>query len=231
MKKTAVITGASSGIGKAISERLNKEGFNLVLCSRSLDASLENNSISISNNDLCDVNTPSILLEKALNKFGSADYLFVNAGIIESAPIETIDIEKMCAMMRLKVESSFRLIYTFLKYMKKNNKGHVFITSSVMGTKTRENSGAYAAANFALEALAESLRMELSDTDVQITCLEPGLVKTGLHRDWPVHPAELLNISNCLDPSDIADAVIDVINKKDYIRIPRLMILPKGHKI
>ena len=115
--------------------------------------------------------------------------------------------------------------------MKKNNKGHVFITSSVMGTKTRENSGAYAAANFALEALAESLRMELSDTDVQITCLEPGLVKTGLHRDWPVHPAELLNISNCLDPSDIADAVIDVINKKDYIRIPRIMILPKGHKI
>ena len=92
MKKTAVITGASSGIGKAISERLNKEGFNLVLCSRSLDASLENNSISISNNDLCDVNTPSILLEKALNKFGSADYLFVNAGIIESAPIDTIDI-------------------------------------------------------------------------------------------------------------------------------------------
>ena len=231
MKKTAVITGASSGIGSAIADRLSKDGYNLVLCSRSLDASLENNSISISNNDLCDVNTPSILLEKALNKFGSADYLFVNAGIIESAPIETIDIEKMCAMMRLKVESSFRLIYTFLKYMKKNNKGHVFITSSVMGTKTRENSGAYAAANFALEALAESLRMELSDTDVQITCLEPGLVKTGLHRDWPVHPAELLNISNCLDPSDIADAVIDVINKKDYIRIPRIMILPKGHKI
>lgn len=231
MKKTAVITGASSGIGKAISDRLTKEGYNLVLCSRSLNTALENDSISVCNADLCEVNTPAILLEKALKDFGNADYLFVNAGIIESAPIDTIDIEKMCAMMRLKVEASFRLIYTFLKYMKKNNKGHIFITSSVLGTKTRENSGAYAAANFALEALAESLRMELSHTDVQITCLEPGLVKTNLHRDWPVHPSELLGISNCLDPSDIADAVIDVINKKDYIRVPRIMILPKGHKI
>ena len=91
-------------------------------------------------------------------------------------------------MVRLKVESSFRMIYTFLKYFKNVGRGHIFITSSVLGTKTRENSGAYAASNHALEALAESLRMELAETDIQITCIEPGLVSTNLHRDWPVHP-------------------------------------------
>ena len=108
-------------------------------------------------------------------KYGQCDVICVNAGIIESNTIEKINIDKMCMMMRLKVEMSFRLIYTFLKYFKKMGKGHVIITSSVMGTKTRENSGAYEACNYALEALAESLRMELSDTDITKVCLVRGV--------------------------------------------------------
>lgn len=115
--------------------------------------------------------------------------------------------------------------------MKGQGTGHIFITSSVLGTMTRENSGAYAASNHALEALAESLRMELSDTDIQITCIEPGLVKTNLHKEWPVHPQELLGISNALKPEDIADTIYEIMCKPDYIRMPKVMILPKGHKI
>jgi NADP-dependent 3-hydroxy acid dehydrogenase YdfG len=231
MNKTAVITGATSGIGKAISETLIKNNINVLMNGRSFTETIESNEIMQTKLDLLEDNTPQELLNIAINKFGSIEYLFVVAGIIESASIENINIEKMCTMMRLKVESSFRLIYTFLKYMKPRNAGHIFIISSVLGTKTRENSGAYAAANHALEALAESLRMELSDTNIQITCIEPGLVRTNLHKDWPIHPQELLGISNALKPEDIADTVIEIINKADYIRIPRLMILPKGHKI
>ena len=228
MNKTAVITGATSGIGKAISETLIKNNINVLMNGRSFTETIESNEIMQTKLDLLEDNTPQELLNIAINKFGSIEYLFVVAGIIESASIENINIEKMCTMMRLKVESSFRLIYTFLKYMKPRNAGHIFIISSVLGTKTRENSGAYAAANHALEALAESLRMELSDTNIQITCIEPGLVRTNLHKDWPIHPQELLGISNALKPEDIADTVIEIINKADYIRIPRLMILPKG---
>ena len=147
-------------------------------------------------------------------KYGQCDVICVNAGIIESNTIEKINIDKMCMMMRLKVEMSFRLIYTFLKYFKKMGKGHVIITSSVMGTKTRE-----------------SLRMELSDTDIKITCIEPGLVETNLHNEWEIKPKELLEISHALKPEDIANAVVDVLNMPEHIRIPKYMILPKGHKI
>jgi NADP-dependent 3-hydroxy acid dehydrogenase YdfG len=231
MRKTAVITGATSGIGKAISNKLISNGINVLLNGRSFEKISDDECVLYNNYDLLDEKTPQKLLEIALEKYGRVDYLFVNAGTIESAPIETIDIDKMCKMMRLKVESSFRLIYTFLKYMKPQNSGHVFIMSSVLGTKTRENSGAYAAANFALEALAESLRMELFDSNVQITCIEPGLVRTNLHKDWPVHPQQLLGITNALKPEDIADTVIEIMGKADYIRIPKIMILPKGHKI
>ena len=230
-EKVAVVTGASSGIGKAICNRLMTNSYCVIANGRTINNVFQNQDNLILNScDLLDEKTADTLLEETLRNYGRCDVLFVT-GIIESNTIDLIDIDKMCLMLRLKVEMSFRLIYTFLKYFRKIGRGHVIITSSVMGTKTRENSGAYAACNHALEALAESLRMELSDTDIKITCIEPGLVETNLHRDWVIKPKELLNISHALSPEDIADAVIDILNKPDHIRIPRYMILPKGHKI
>lgn len=231
-KKVAVITGASSGIGKAIAHELIKNEFRLILNGRTCNkVFIENTDIKINTSDLTDSQTAEVLLQTSIANFGQCDYLFVNAGMIESGSIEEININKVCEMVRLKVESSYRIIYTFLKHFKAKNTGHIFITSSVLGTKTRENSGAYAGCNYALEALAESLRMELSDTNIQISCIEPGLVQTNLHREWPVHPKEMLGISNSILPEDIAQVVLEIINKPDYIRIPKYMILPKGHKI
>ncbi len=231
-EKVAVVTGASRGIGKAICNKLMDNSYCVIANGRTIDNVFQQKDNLILNNcDLLDDKTAEKLLDDALKTYDRCDILIVNAGILESNPIDTIDIDKMCQMLRLKVEMSFRLIYTFLKYFNKVGRGHIIITSSVLGTKTRENSGAYAACNHALEALAESLRMELSDTDIKITCIEPGLVETNLHNEWEIKPKELLNISNALAPEDIADVVLDILKKPDYIRIPKYMILPKGHKI
>ena len=230
--KTAIITGASSGIGKAVCQTMLDKGYSVLANGRTIASIFQpSDKLALNSDDLLRPETSQTLLDEALNRFGRCDMLFVNAGMIESNPIEKIDIDRLCEMARLKVEMSFRLIYTVLKHFKQTGIGHILITSSVMGTKTRENSGAYAGCNYALEALAESLRMELSDTDIKITCLEPGLVETGLHRNWEVKPKELLGISNALSPQDIADAVIEILEKPSHIRIPRYMILPKGHKI
>ena len=231
-KKVAVVTGASSGIGNAVCKAFMGEDYYVLANGRTIASIFDESDHLILNNlDMLNPQTSECLLEEVLDKWNKCDVLCVNAGIIESNTIEDINIDKMCTMIRLKVEMSFRLIYTFLKYFKKVGNGHIVIISSVMGTKTRENSGAYAGCNYALEALAESLRMELCDTDIKITCIEPGLVETGLHRDWAVKPKELLGISTALQPKDIAEAVLDIINKPDHIRIPKYMILPKGHKI
>lgn len=232
MNQVAVVTGASSGIGEAIVNTLLKNDYNLLGNGRTIDFTFTPQpNLILNNENLLMPQTAQNLLNAVLQQWQRCDLLFVNAGTIESANIETIDIDKMCNMVRLKVEMSYRIIYTFLKYFKQMNRGHIIITSSVMGTKTRENSGAYAGCNFALEALAESLRMELSDTNIQITCIEPGLVTTKLHREWPIKPSELLNISNALSPQDIADSILEILRKPEHIRIPKYMILPKGHKI
>lgn len=228
----AVVIGASSGIGKAICFKLQNDGYGVVANSRTIQNSRDEfTDMTLVEADLLLDRSAQEILDGALSAYGQCDVLCVNAGTIESATIEDIDIDKMCRMVRLKTEMSFRLIYTFLKYFKKIGRGHIVITSSVLGTKTRENSGAYAACNHALEALSESLRMELCDTDIKITCIEPGLVETNLHRDWEVKPRELLGISEVLQPEDIANAVVDILDMPEHIRIPRYMILPKGHKI
>ena len=121
--------------------------------------------------------------------------------------------------------------YTFAKYFKDRDAGHIINISSVLGTKIRETAGAYAGTKFAIEALSEALRIELSKTNVKIACIEPGLVKTELHREWVSHPSEIMDIPNPLSPEDIADMILYVLQQKDSVRIPKLMILPKDHVI
>jgi NADP-dependent 3-hydroxy acid dehydrogenase YdfG len=206
-RRVAVITGASSGIGRGIAAKLVSDGFQLVLSGRSVGKAFEeSDDVVLVTDDLTEPATSDKLLETA------------------------IDIERVCSMARLKVESAYRLIYTFLKYFVTEGKGHVVITSSVLGTKVRETVGAYAGCNFAMEALAEGLGLERSDSDIQVSCIEPGLVETNPQGHWPVPAKEVLGVPLPLQPEDIADVVEHIINRPAHVRIPRYMILPRGHK-
>ena len=230
--RVAVITGASSGIGRGVAAQLRSDGFQLVLGGRTVEEVFEaSDDVALVTDDLTEPATSGKLLDTALERFGHCDYLFANAGMIENGTIQEIDVDRMCRMARLKVESAYRLIYTFLKYFVSVEKGHVVITSSILGTKVRETAGAYAGCNYAMEALAEGLRMELTDTDIQVSCIEPGLVDTNLQSHWPTPPKEMLGIEKALQPEDIAEVVQHIISRPAHVRIPRYMILPRGHRI
>lgn len=133
--KVAVITGGSSGIGEAITTTLLSHSYAVLANGRSIKSIFkETDCLALNNMSMLMPDTSQILLGETLQKFGKCDVLIVNAGIIEN-----INIDKMCEMVRLKVEMSYRIIYTFLKYFTTTEKGHIIIMSSVMGTKTREN--------------------------------------------------------------------------------------------
>jgi NADP-dependent 3-hydroxy acid dehydrogenase YdfG len=232
-KKVAVVTGASSGIGNATAKALYNDGLRLVVTARRKDRlkKLENENVSILAGDLNSGDFQDSVTEFVFNRYDRCDYLFNCAGTIEVGSIEEIDIDKMTSMLRLNVESTFRLTYKFLKRFKQQGFGHIINISSVLGTKIRPTAGAYAASKFAIEALSEALRMELSGTDIKVSCIEPGLVMTELHNDWAVHPKDSMSIENPLSVDDIVEAVRYIIGQPDHVRIPRLMILPKGHSI
>lgn len=235
-RPVAVITGAYGGIGDATAHRLASEGFRLVLHGRSaeklaaLSAQIETPTVSVAG-DLIEPTIASRLLSTALSEFGRCDVCVNNGGSIEVGPIASIDIDEICAMARVNVEAAYRLTYTFLKHFVGQDAGHLINISSVMGRKVRATAGAYAGTKHAMEALSEALRLELSHTNVQVSCIQPGLVATGLHDRWQTHPSVLMNIEHPLAPDDVARMIVFVLQQPPHVRIPQLMILPRDHEI
>jgi len=232
--RVAVVTGATSGIGLAVARELRQLGMRLVLTGRSaerLSRTCAELGAEMVVADIADPTVPELLLRTALERFQRCDVVINNAGTIEVGPIASIDIDKVCAMVRVNVEAAYRVAYTFIRHFAKENHGHVINMSSVMGTKVRPTAGAYAGTKFAIEALSEALRIEVAGTGVSVTCIEPGIVATELHRDWPVHPTVGMNIPHPLLPEDVARCVSFVLAQPPHVRIPRLMILPGEHQI
>ena len=231
--KICIVTGASSGIGFAIAKALHADNLKVIATARRLDRLTE---LGIDSKDVFagDLNEPGFqdsMVDYVFDTYGKCDYLFNCAGVMEVGTIGEIDLDKLTSMIRLNVEATFRLTYKVLKRFKEQGYGHIINISSILGTKVRPTAGAYAATKFAMEALSEALRMELAGTNIKISCIEPGLVMTELHKDWKVHPKESMNIHEPLTVENIVDTVKYIISQPEHVRIPRLMILPKDHII
>jgi NADP-dependent 3-hydroxy acid dehydrogenase YdfG len=228
--KVAIITGASSGIGKAVAYNLNEAGVKFVLAGRREERLAkikdELTQAAIVAGDIIDPAMPESLLKTALDKFGRCDIVFNNAGIIHVGTIDEIDVENICYMVRVNVEAAFRMAYVAVKHFKTAGSGFLINTSSVLGTKVRPTAGAYAGTKYAIEALTEALRLELAKTDIGLACVEPGLVQTELHRNWEVPPAQSLDVPRPLQPEDIARIVRFVLEQPDHMRVARVLAAP-----
>ncbi len=228
--KVAIITGASRGIGAAVARNLNGAGMKLVIAGRDADALSAvaaglNDSVSVVG-DITAPEMPAKLIAKAVQAFGQCHVVFNNAGVMQLGPTEKTDIDKICEMVRINTEAGFRMAYTAVKYFRSVGGGHLMSTSSVLGTKVRPGGGAYAGTKFAIEALSEALRMELAQTGVKVSCIEPGIVETNLCDHLEVHPKKVFNVKKALDPDDIARSVRFILEQPDHVLIPRLLILP-----
>lgn len=228
--QVAIITGATSGIGKGVALELAGAGMKLVLNGRrgdrleELTGELEN-ALAVAG-DLTDGSLPRRLIEAALDAYGRLDVVFNNAGIMDTAPIEDADVDRLCANIRVNLESAVRMAYTALKHFKDVRNGYLINTSSILGTKVRPTAGAYAGSKYGIEALTEALRMEVAGSGVRVSCIEPGLVNTELQDHFEVHPRELLGMEQPLEPEDIARCVRFMLEQPPHVSIPRLMVLP-----
>ena len=231
--RTCLITGASSGIGLSLAKALAADGHRLVLTARRENRlkELQSDNVDILPGDLTSAAFVDSLDQYVYQKYGHCDYLFNSAGVITKGTVQETDIDRMTSMLRLNIESTFRLTYRFLKRFVEQGSGHVINISSVAGTRVRPTIGAYAATKFAMEALSEALRLELSDTNIKISCIAPGLVLTELHDDWEVHPVDMLDIREPLTGEDIVETARYIMNQPDHVRIPRVLIIPKGQKM
>jgi len=228
--KTAIVTGASSGMGQAVAEALAAEGVRVLVTGQRAErldqftrAHADSRSLA---GDITDLSVVDRLFELALAEFGSIDIVINNAGFMTSGPIEQIDLDLVAHMVNVNVNAAFRVMYKAIKHFKAMGSGHLINMSSILGNKVATEVGAYAGTKHAIEALAHALRMEVARTNVRITNLQPGLVATELHRDYAISMAKQRNIDKPLRPSDIVNAILFTLKQPDHVRISSMLIIP-----
>ena len=229
--KVAVITGASSGIGEGAARELADAGMKLVLCARrrqvleEIAAQLATEAVIVAG-DIADAALPQRLIDTAVQTFGSCDVVFNNAGVMIVGKAQEIDVEAVCQMVRVNVEAVYRLAILAMRHMVEQGSGFLINTSSILGTKVRQTTGAYAGTKYAVEALTEDLRMQAAGTGVRVCALEPGLVDTHLQDHFPVHPKDSLNIKRLVTPAEIGRVIRFVLEQPDHVAIPRILVMP-----
>ncbi|MGA8089906.1 MAG: SDR family NAD(P)-dependent oxidoreductase [Terracidiphilus sp.] len=214
--RVAVITGATGGVGAAVARTLSRAGYSLVLTAPSMDklsalAAQLKGPCTVVEGNLSDESLPETLLYAALDRFGRCDICFNNGALFEAGIIETVDIERLSSMVRVNVEGSFRVAYVFVKHFVSEGAGHLVNVSSVLGSSVRPTP--YAATQRAIEALSDALAAELVDSEVLVSCIQPGLVKTGLHHRWEIAREGAQGTGYPLEPEDFARMVLFILEQ------------------
>ena len=231
----AIVTGATGGIGEAIAKNLNDAGMKLVITARSQDKLDQLKSklqaAEAIAGDATDPELPQKLMDRALEVFGRVDVVVNNAGLMDVGKIEEIDIDQICQMVRINVESLYRMSYLALKHFKQTGSGFVLNMSSIAGLKTSAKYPAYCGTKFAVEAFTDSLRMELAGSNIGIACIEPGTVDTGLYDQWSQDQKDAIAAGGMLQPDEIAHYVRFILEQPPHIRIPRLLVVPAAQPV
>ncbi|MEQ9619231.1 MAG: SDR family NAD(P)-dependent oxidoreductase [Deltaproteobacteria bacterium] len=220
--KVVVVTGASSGIGRATALEFAREGAKTVLVSRSGDKLEEvADEIRSINSDVlvvpADVSVPEEVkgaIKKVLSTFGRIDVLFNNAGSSSVGAVEADDyIEKTKRMIDVDYFGTVYVTKEVLPVMRRQQSGHIMNMSSVVGKKAFPRFGGYSSAMHAITAFSDSLRQELRGSGIHVSTIHPALTQTPLlgevsQEDMPPPFRRLTPIT----PERVAKAVLDGIH-------------------
>jgi NADP-dependent 3-hydroxy acid dehydrogenase YdfG len=232
MKKLVVITGASSGIGRATAIKLSNEGHPLLLLARRKERLEE---LNLPNTickcvDVTDLDTFKSAVAEAEEKFGKVDCLINNAGVMLLGQAKSQNPGEWKQMLDVNVMGVLNGIHVVLDDMVKRNEGTVVNISSIAGRKTFPDHAAYCGTKFAVHAITENIREEVSSHNVRMIVIAPGVVETELlshttsdeikegYTDWKQ------TIGGGLQAEDIANSISFAYSQPQNICIREIVI-------
>jgi NAD(P)-dependent dehydrogenase (short-subunit alcohol dehydrogenase family) len=183
--RTVIVTGASSGIGRATAREFANLGSNVVLASRSRDklerlaADLAPHPVAVIPVDVTDRLSVEALVRRTAEEFGSVDVLVNNAGVGLFAPIADGNIDNARHLFEVNFWGAVNCIQAVVPYMQDQDRGHIVNISSVAGHVAPPYMGMYSATKHALAAMADALRVELAGTGIGVSTIYPGLTETS----------------------------------------------------
>lgn len=186
--KTAVITGAASGIGYALAMQLAGKGCNLALIDRNVDGlakvkhRLETLGVQcfIKDIDVSDNNAFIEFAGEVVEKFGQVDFLFNNAGVSLIDSVENQSLDDFHWLMNINFWGVVHGTTAFLPYLTKSDAAHIVNVSSLFGLLSLPLQSAYNSSKFAVRGFTEALKMEMAGTTVSVHCVHPGGIKTNI---------------------------------------------------
>ncbi len=233
---TAIITGASSGIGEATARELATHGVKVMLAARrterlqTLQADIEQHGGVAESHatDVTDRNAVQALADETVRTFGKIDVLFNNAGLMPLSMLDKLRIDEWDQMIDVNIKGVLYGIAAVLPQMRKQGSGHIINCASVAGHKVFPGAAVYCATKHAVRALSEGLRAEAGST-IRTTIISPGAVKTELDqsiKDPEMHTAMQDVYKFAIQPDAIARAVRFAIEQPPEVDVNEILVRP-----
>lgn len=238
-RSVAVITGAASGIGRALAVRFAREGIAGIAISDVNENGLNETAELISKLgvpvsahlvDVSKLDQVQKFADEVIERHDGVTHLVNNAGVGLIGTFEQLSIEDFEWLMGINFWGVVYGCKVFLPLMIDQDEAHIVNVSSVFGIIAPEEQSAYCASKFAVRGFTESLRHELAETNVSVTCVHPGGVKTNIVKnsrvgenasdEWKQQGTKLFDKIAKTSPEDAAEDIISAINSKN----PRLLI-------
>jgi len=216
--KTAIVTGASKGIGRVIALKLAALNYSLVIVGRNekqlaeLKSEIEEKGVSclILAVDLREEKSPEFIINEAVSHFGKIDLLVSNAGIGHSAKIAETDIEFWNDIFQVNARAPFFLCKAAVPFLKKSVNPIIIIIGSVVGFKGYAGQAAYSSSKHALAGFTKVLAKEVQDDGISVHLISPGGVNTEMVQE--MRPD--INAGELIQPDEIAELIEFLVTRK-----------------
>ncbi len=237
MKKTALITGATSGIGRATAHELAKHGINLILCGRRqerldiIEHALENlTEVVTLNFDVRDKTEVKKAIDSIPGKFKQIDILINNAGNAHGLdPIQDGSLDDWDAMMDINVKGLLYVSKAVIPQMTERQSGHIINIGSSAGKEVYPKGNVYCGSKHAVIAITEGMRIDLNPFGIKVSAINPGLVETEFSKvrfkGDPVADSVYKGYK-ALQAEDIAEIIYFTISRPQHVNIADLLVFP-----
>ena len=240
MKKTALITGASAGIGAACAKTLAKEGYRLILAARRSDRLQElteelqhthQSEIHLVVLDVRDRRAVENTIGELPTAWQHIDVLINNAGLSQGLdPIQGGDLDDWDRMIDTNIKGLLYVTRAVLPGMQKNNSGHIINIGSIAGKEVYPNGNVYCATKHAVDALSKGMRIDLLPHQIKVTAIHPGMVETEFSlvrfKGDEDRAAAVYHNLEPLVAEDIAEAVWFALSRPPHVNINDMLIMP-----
>ena len=222
--RTAIVTGASSGIGAAIARALAAEGARVAGGARRVDRLETEIQLEL---DVTDPLSSERFVDEAVRELGGLDILVNNAGLgLGRDPFDDSSEEDEETVLETNVHGLLRMTRLCLPHLRDG--GHIVNMGSIAGRQAYENAAVYVASKFAVRGFTYALREDLLGRPIHLTTVDPGLVETNFSRvrfrgDEEKAAAVYANVEP-VRPEDVADCVVFVLTRPPHVNIDELVV-------